>query len=302
MLQLNLFNDAPIAEAEERFYTRHEAPPNKDDYEAFIDKFKPKKTTDDCYTPPNLYDAISEWVANEYNLDRSDFVRPFYPGGDYERYKYAPDCVVVDNPPFSILASIVRFYDAHKIKFFLFAPTLTLFSGPIDACCSIGIGATITYENGAEVNTSFLTNLEAPGIRTAPALYQAIKAENDKNLKVNKKQLPKYEYPAQVITGARLAYLCKYGVDFRAGAEEIYRIDALQEQEAYGKTIFGYGFLMSDMATAKRIKAEEEAKRNATANVEGGPIRVATWHLLEREKHIINILNQGGAGNAKATR
>ena len=24
------------------------------DYEDFVDKFKPKKTTDDCYTPPSL--------------------------------------------------------------------------------------------------------------------------------------------------------------------------------------------------------------------------------------------------------
>lgn len=23
-------------------------------YEAFVDKFKPKKTTDDCYTPPQM--------------------------------------------------------------------------------------------------------------------------------------------------------------------------------------------------------------------------------------------------------
>ena len=23
------------------------------DYEDFVDKFKPKKTTDDCYTPPH---------------------------------------------------------------------------------------------------------------------------------------------------------------------------------------------------------------------------------------------------------
>lgn len=298
MIQLDLFNEASIAEAEDSFYTLHEAQKDKDDYEAFIDKFKPKKTTDDCYTPPNVYGAISEWVANEYNLDRSDFVRPFYPGGDYERYEYAPGCVVVDNPPFSILSCIVRFYHANKIKFFLFAPTLTLFTGPIDVLCAIGVGVTVTYENGAKVNTSFLKNLEAPGIRTAPALYQAINAENDKNLNGKRKQLPKYEYPAQVITGARLAYLCKYGVDFRASAKEICRIKALQEQEAYGKAIYGYGFLMSDMATAKRIEAEEETKRNATAN----PIRFATWQLTEREKHIINILNQGGAGNAKATR
>ena len=25
------------------------------DYEGFVDKFKPKKTTDDCYTPAEVY-------------------------------------------------------------------------------------------------------------------------------------------------------------------------------------------------------------------------------------------------------
>jgi hypothetical protein len=28
------------------------------EYEAFVDKFKPKKTTDDCYTPPDVYDTV----------------------------------------------------------------------------------------------------------------------------------------------------------------------------------------------------------------------------------------------------
>ena len=27
-----------------------------DDYDGFVEKFKPKKTTDDCYTPPAVYD------------------------------------------------------------------------------------------------------------------------------------------------------------------------------------------------------------------------------------------------------
>jgi hypothetical protein len=26
------------------------------DYEGFLDKFQPKKTTDDCYTPANVYE------------------------------------------------------------------------------------------------------------------------------------------------------------------------------------------------------------------------------------------------------
>lgn len=29
-----------------------------EDYKAFVDKFKPKKTTDDCYTPANIYEAV----------------------------------------------------------------------------------------------------------------------------------------------------------------------------------------------------------------------------------------------------
>lgn len=67
-------------------------------YEDFVEKFKSKKTTDDCYTPSLVYEAISDWVANEYNLDKSTFCRPFYPGGDYENYDYSGK-IVVDNPP-----------------------------------------------------------------------------------------------------------------------------------------------------------------------------------------------------------
>ena len=53
-------------------------------YKAFVDKFKPKKTTDDCYTPPYIYDAVKDWAVKEYGLEGRPIVRPFYPGGDYE--------------------------------------------------------------------------------------------------------------------------------------------------------------------------------------------------------------------------
>lgn len=59
-----------------------------EDYKAFVDKFAVKKTTDDCYTPDNVYDAIADWVAKEYDLDRTTFKRPFYPGGDYQKENY----------------------------------------------------------------------------------------------------------------------------------------------------------------------------------------------------------------------
>jgi len=59
-----------------------------DEYNEFLDKFEAKKTTDDCYTPDLIYDAVADWVAKEYNLLKEKFVRPFYPGGDYQKFNY----------------------------------------------------------------------------------------------------------------------------------------------------------------------------------------------------------------------
>lgn len=33
-----------------------------DDYENFVDKFKAKKTTDDCYTPPEIYNCVLRYA------------------------------------------------------------------------------------------------------------------------------------------------------------------------------------------------------------------------------------------------
>ena len=68
-------------------------------YDEFVEKFKDKKTTDDCYTPPEVYGAVAEWVENEYDLNREKFARPFYPDGDYEKFDYSGK-IAVDNPPF----------------------------------------------------------------------------------------------------------------------------------------------------------------------------------------------------------
>lgn len=87
-------------------------------YEEFVEKFKPKKTTDDCYTPPEIYETIRDWACKEYGIDPDKIVRPFYPGGDYEHYDYPDGCVVLDNPPFSILSKICEFYLERGIPFF----------------------------------------------------------------------------------------------------------------------------------------------------------------------------------------
>ena len=148
-------------------------------YDDFVEKFKPKKTTDDCYTPENIYNAILDWCVKEYGVNKADVVRPFYPGGDFENFDlYKENSVVIDNPPFSILSKIVGFYVHYGIKFFLFAPTLTLFSAASyrDYVCFLATGADIIYENGAVVPTSFVTNLEDKELqcRTTPDLRKIL--------------------------------------------------------------------------------------------------------------------------------
>lgn len=44
--------------------------PKSKNYEEFVEKFKPKKTTDDCYTPPAVYDALADWVADKWSAAR----------------------------------------------------------------------------------------------------------------------------------------------------------------------------------------------------------------------------------------
>ena len=92
------------------------------DYDEFVGKFEPKKTTDDCYTPPEVYDAVLGYCVDRFGIDPDKAVRPFYPGGDYEAFEYQDGCCVVDNPPFSILSEIVDFYVSRSVPFFLFAP------------------------------------------------------------------------------------------------------------------------------------------------------------------------------------
>lgn len=47
------------------------------EYKAFVEKFMPKKTDDDCYTPENVYAAILAWAAKRYGFDPACAVRPF---------------------------------------------------------------------------------------------------------------------------------------------------------------------------------------------------------------------------------
>lgn len=52
-----------------------------EEYQDFVQKFEQKRTTDDCYTPDLVYDAVADYVAATYHIPREKMARPFYPGG-----------------------------------------------------------------------------------------------------------------------------------------------------------------------------------------------------------------------------
>ena len=176
------------------------------DYDAIVAKFNADapKTTDECYTPQPVYDAVLEWLRGKVNIEGRPIVRPFFPGGDYKNHEYPANCVVVDNPPFSILAGILRFYQATSIDYFLFAPGLTMFGNCPDGDCSVVCGTQIVYANKAKVLTGFHTSL-FPGVKVmiAGSLNRAITAQH------RVKTVAKREYSKNVITSALLHKVTK---------------------------------------------------------------------------------------------
>lgn len=226
------------------------------EYGAFVEKFKPKKTTDDCYTPPNVYEAILGWVRREYGIGEDvPIVRPFWPGGDYEREDYPEGCVVVDNPPFSIISKICADYKRAGVRFFLFAPYLTNFSSQQTGLCHVLTDADILYENGASINTSFVTNLDPAEVRSAPELNRLIIEADKVNRSKQKRELPKYSYPDAVLTATMVGRFSRYGIDYRLRPESCTFIRALDSQRAVGKGIFGSGYLLSTKAAAEKAAA-----------------------------------------------
>lgn len=260
---------------------------SSEDYEEFVDKFKPKLTTDDCYTPQNIYEVIRDWALAHYGLQGAPVIRPFYPGGDYEHETYPDGCVVIDNPPFSILSQICRFYTERGIQFFLFAPALTLFSIAAGTCNYLPIGANVTYENGATVATSFVTNLGNYKIETVPELWRLVDDLNAQNSNKNETEVPGYTYPDCVMTPIRIAPTAKW-ITLRVRAEDASFIRALDAQRDHGKTIYGTAFLLSEKAAAEKAAAEKAAAEKAAAEKAAAHV----WELSDREKAIVAALGK----------
>ena len=269
-------------------------------YTEFVEKFKPKVTTDDCYTPLLVYEVVKDWACEEYGISPDSIVRPFYPGGDYEHFHYPDGCVVLDNPPFSILSKICAFYLDRGIPFFLFAPSLTAFNARNALRMNhIICDADITYENGAIVRTAFVTSFGGDIIaQTAPELKKRIDIAVKETYRSDKKTIPKYEYPDHVLTAAMMQKYSKYGIDFKVSQAEAAHISALDSQRRFGKSIFGSGLLLSDKKAAEKAAAEKAAAEKAAAEKAAAEKAAAekanaiVWELSDRERDIINRLNQ----------
>ena len=285
------------AESSERHFWGDEEGQTTEEYNEFLDKFKPKLTTDDCFTPANIYEVVRDWAVRRYGLEGCSVIRPFYPGGNYAEAEYPEGCVVIDNPPFSILSEICRFYAERDIPYFLFAPGLTLFSIASGSCNYLPIGAPVTYENGATVNTSFVTNLGSVKIEIAPDLYQVIDEENDKNLRELHAELPNYVYPDCVVS-VGVNKLAKWGQPLKIMAKDAQFIRALDAQKEAGKAIFGGGFLLSEKAAAEKAAAEKAAAEKAAAEKAAAEKAAAEkaaateWSLSEREQLLVQQLGK----------
>lgn len=254
------------------------------DYGAFLDKFEHKKTADDCYTPKEIMDIIIKYVDCAYPLKDKKIIRPFYPGGDFENINYTEDMVVIDNPPFSIVTKICKYYLKKGIKFFLFCPHLTAFGSDID-CTHIIASADITYKNGATIKTAFISNLFGDlKIIGDSNLYKKFKDIQSRN----KANLPKYKYPDHIITVSKIAYCIEKGVSLKIDKKDLKHYRGLDSQKKHGKALFGSGFLASDLAAELTASATSQAVISAATSIKKE--NVIEWELSTKEKEIIKSL------------
>ena len=223
IFQLNIFNE------------REEITHKSTNYADFVKKFERKKTTDDCYTPEAVYNAIIQYIDNNIiDLEGKIIKRPFFPNGDYLAEKYDNKTIVIDNPPFSIYSKIVRNYMRMNVKFFLFAPALMLFV-PRSNCSYVITNSNIRYNNGAVVKTSFATNLIGGKILISATLSNYIKVAQQQTNKEKKDM----RLPENYINSAQLIKYCKNKDLMLQGSE-----DFLTKFE--GRKIFGAAMRLTD--------------------------------------------------------
>ena len=282
--QLNLFGEEEIRPQPKRPTGGSKSSIVFHDYESFLAKFADNpKTTDDCFTPKDVYEAVVRYVGTVVDLSDKVILRPFFPGGDYENAEYPENGIVIDNPPFSMFLPIVKFFTARRIPFFLFGPGMTIVWAS-KYCTVLCINNNIVFENGASVACNFASNLFGDIVAmTAPMLSDFIAACKSQNTKQKQSQ---YVYPDNMLCVSELQAICKGGVDFAVSRDETHMIDKM-DLHPKKCNIFGTRFLVSDDVVRRKQEAlelskEEQAKAGTFVQIE----------LSEREKRIVERLNQ----------
>lgn len=175
------------------------------------------------------------------------------------------------------MTKVVKFYAEHNIDYFLFAPHLTCI-GIRPANSRICVGASVTYENGAIVSTSFVSS-KGPLIRSAPDLYRMLDEANVANIKAKKApSRPVYTYPDNVMTSSAVALFSKYGIEYREDIGVFVR--AMDAQRGAGKAIFGAGYIVPEEAARK---AQEAARKAQEAVRKAQKEKSQRWELSMRE-------------------
>lgn len=186
----------------------------KESYSEYVEKFKQKHTKDDTFTPPEVFGAVHQWVMQQYGY--REIVRPFWPGKDYTTETYPDGCLVLDNPPFSIGTKICRWYLDNGIDFFLFCAGTSAFSFlRIPGVNVVVTYAIVTFENGAKLPISFVTNLPGPRILIAASLKDRLD-----ELKPRGKQQKTVRYPDNILTSGGLGAVLRTHQDVAIDSAE----------------------------------------------------------------------------------
>ena len=125
------------------------------------------------------------------------------------------------------------------------------------------------------MRTAFVTSLPSEyAAESAPDLGEEINRVCDELRHAGKSELPKYEYPNEVLTAARLQWMAAHHTELRIRHGECCKIATLDAQRAVGKSIFGGGLLLSERAAAERAAAHR-------------------WKLSYRERRMQSLLSDG---------
>lgn len=216
-------------------------------------------TTDECYTPPAVYDAVLDYAVDRYQLKSKHIVRPFIPGGDYQKYVYDENDVVIDNPPFSITTKIAKWYIDHNIPFFLFVNGLygvSLSRAIRGKATVIVTDANVSFYNQGSkkrIKLGFVTNLEPKNI----IIRGDATLTNTLNGLVVKKSFKRFHYPDNFLKNNDILAALQRNVELKLTTDNCLFEDNLDYHKAQTHAtsqpvkVFGGGYLVNDKLYAE---------------------------------------------------